>query len=112
MPCCALAAFIVGQIVIGFDGFKRFVLGRPIGQEQIKNNPASEWLLFGGANTATIAASALRRRLPARWIAVAAALEVVLAMGAVYGLRAHRNHLNDSSRAAAECRRGAVWQSQ
>jgi hypothetical protein len=112
MPCCALAAFIIGQIVIGFDAFKRFVLGRPIGQEEIKNNPASEWLLFGGSGAAEVSAPALRIKMPIRWIAVAAALEIVLAMGAVYGVRTHRGHMNDASRAAAECRRGAIWQSR
>ena len=24
MPCCALAAFILGQVLIGLDGIKRF----------------------------------------------------------------------------------------
>lgn len=114
MPCCALAAFIVGQIVIGFDAFKRFVFGRSPADEEIRNNPATEWLLFARAGHPEAGAAPLRPAragLSLRWLAIAGALEITLAMGAVYGLRAH--HQNDSSRAAAvECRRGAFWQSK
>ena len=42
MPCCALAAFILGQILIGLDGIKRFF---GIAVSAAPDNPATQWRL-------------------------------------------------------------------
>jgi hypothetical protein len=84
MPCCAFAAFILGQILIGFDALKRFVLGRSASATEIAVNPATEWRL----GVAAIAAPA-RKHSSFRWLALAASIEVALMLGAGYGLRAH-----------------------
>ncbi len=110
MPCCALAAFVVGQIVIGFDAFKRFVLGARYAPKEPDVNPAAQWLLFAPGREETRAARGLR---PLRWVAAAAALEVVLTAGAAYALRAHRAHPSaGDQRVVQECRRGIPWQLQ
>lgn len=92
MPCCAFAAFILGQILIGFDAVKRFVLGR---STPAVVNPATEWRL--GAPTAV----ASRSRYSLKWFAIAAPIEIALVLGAGYGLRAHRDHANEASALSA-----------
>src|SRR5581483_11375771 len=110
MPCCALAAFIVGQIVIGFDAFKRFVLGSRYSPREADVNAATDWLLFSPARGGIRAA---RPPKPLRWLAAAAALEIFLTAGAAYALREHRTHAaGGERRVAQECRRGTLWQSQ
>ena len=84
MPCCALAAFIVGQVLIGLDGIKRFF---GIAASAAPDNPATQWRL--GA-VATPPRSS--RRLGFRWAAVVAILEIALMAGGTYGLRAHFGH--------------------
>jgi len=81
MPCCALAAFILGQILIGLDGIKRF-LG--IAVSAPPDNPATQWR--PGAIT-TPPKSSLR--LGFRWAAVVAVVEIALVAGGAYGLHAH-----------------------
>lgn len=91
MPCCAFAAFILGQILIGFDAIKRFVLGRSASVADIAVNPATEWRLGAPRNVASSG-----RRYPLGWLAVAASLEIALMLGAGYGLRAHLAHHHTS----------------
>ena len=81
MPCCALAAFILGQVLIGLDGMKRFF---GIAASAAPDNSATEWRL-GGVTTPR--KSSLR--LGFRWAAVVAILEIALVAGGAYGLRAH-----------------------
>lgn len=85
MPCCAFAAFIVGQILIGLDAFKRLVLRRSSSPDDIPINPASEWRLGAPA----YAMGRARSPSALRWLAVAGSLEIVLALGAAYALRSH-----------------------
>jgi len=88
MPCCAFAAFIISQIVLGFGAFKRFVLRRDDSLEDAPSNPATEWRLNGGASA--IAPHA--RRFGFRTLAFAASLEILLGVGAFYGYHLHAHH--------------------
>ena len=94
MPCCALAAFILGQVLIGLDGIKRFF---GIAASATPNNPATEWRL----NRIAPARNS-RPRLGVRWAAVVAILEIALVAGGAYGLRAHFGHGHDSALAQIE----------
>jgi hypothetical protein len=86
MPCCAFAAFIISQIVLGFGAIKKFVLRSPDDLHQAPNNPATEWRLVGGAPAV---AAAPVRRFGVRALAFAASIEILLAVGALYGYHAH-----------------------
>jgi hypothetical protein len=99
MPCCAFAAFILSQIIVGLAAIKNFVLNRPADSlESIPDNPATEWRLV--RDTATMpsitATSGSTLRLPLglsfRTIAIAASIEVLLVSGSAYGLLLHRHH--------------------
>jgi hypothetical protein len=92
MPCCAFAAFIVGQILIGFDAFKRFVLRGHATTAAAVVNPATEWRLG-----APMIASRTRSRFAFKWIAIAAPIEIALMLGAGYGLRDHVAHMHGAS---------------
>jgi hypothetical protein len=91
MPCCAFAAFIVGQILLGFDALKRFVFGGSFGVE-VADNPATEWRLDGVASAAGPDKTIHRRGPGARWFAVAAVIEMALLFGGAYGIRSHFQH--------------------
>lgn len=98
MPCCALAAFILGQVLIGLDGVKRFF---GIAASATPNNPATEWRPNGIPHPRKS-----RLRLGIRWAAVVGILEIALVAGGAYGLRAHFGHGHDSNPAQIEqCRR-------
>ena len=91
MPCCAFAAFIVSQIVLGFGVIKRFVLRSGDRLDDALSNPATEWRLIGGPPALTGPQSS--RRLGVRTLAIAASIEIVLAIGAAYGYQLHtQNH--------------------
>ena len=94
MPCCALAAFILGQVLIGLDGIKRFV---GIAASGTPNNPATEWRLNSIARPRKS-----RPRVGVRWAAVVAILEIALVAGGAYGLRAHFGTGHDSNLAQIE----------
>jgi hypothetical protein len=87
MPCCAFAAFIVGQILLGLNAVKRFFFGASSNAD-VPDNPATQWRLSGAGPT-TIARAPMRGRLGPRWIAVAAVIEIALMTGGAYALRAH-----------------------
>jgi len=89
-----LAAFILGQVLIGLDGIKRFF---GIAASAAPDNPATEWRL--GTVTTPRKPSA---RLGFRWAAVVAVLEIALVAGGTYGLRAHFGHGHDSNLAQIE----------
>lgn len=91
MPCCAFAAFIVGQILLGLNAVERFVFGASSIIE-VPDNPATQWRLFGVDSTAIAARATLRHRLGPRWIAVVAAVEIALLTGCAVTLRAHLTH--------------------
>jgi hypothetical protein len=100
MPCCAFAAFIVSQIVLGFSAFKKLLLRSGDSADEAPNNPATEWRLIGGAPA--IAATPIRR-FGIRALALAASIEIVIAAGAAYGyhLHAHHHHHDLASVASA-----------
>ena len=88
MPCCAFAAFIISQIVLGFGAIKRFVLRSEDSLSDAPNNPATEWRLNG----ASVAIAPSRRRFEMRALGFAASIEILLALGAVYGYHLHSHH--------------------
>ena len=94
MPCCALAAFILGQVLIGVDGIKRFF---GIAASATPNNPATDW-----RPNSIPPARKSPLRLGVRWAAVVAILEIALVGGGAYGLRAHFGHGHDSHPAQIE----------
>ena len=100
MPCCAFAAFIVSQVVLGFGVFKRFVLRSDDAFDDEPSNSATEWRLIGGAPAL---AAPSRRRYGLRILAIAAPIEILLAIGAAYGyhLHAHHHHRDLASVASA-----------
>jgi hypothetical protein len=89
MPCCAFAAFIVSQIVLGFAAIKRSVLGPGDDLNDVSSNPATEWRLIGGAPALPLRP---RRRVGLPTLALAASVEIMLAAGAVYGYHLHAHH--------------------
>jgi hypothetical protein len=95
MPCCAFAAFILGQVLIGLDAFKRFVLRRSDSAVELPINPATVWRLDGGVSSMP-AAPASRARHGIRWLAVAASLEIALVTLGAYGVGTVKHHLQGS----------------
>ncbi len=89
MPCCAFAAFIVSQIVLGFTVIKKSVLRSGDDLNEVSINPATEWRLIGGAPALPLPA---RRRVGLLTLALAASIEILLAAGAVYGYHLHAHH--------------------
>jgi hypothetical protein len=94
MPCCAFAAFILSQVVLGFGALKRFVLRSDGAFDDAPSNSATEWRLIGGAPAL---AEPSRRRYGWRMLAIAASVEILIAIGAAYGyhLHVHHHHHND-----------------
>jgi len=90
MPCCAFAAFIVSQVVLGFGVIERFLLRSGDTLDDTASNPATEWHLIGG--TPAPAAPPSSRRLGLRALAIAASIEILLALGAAYGYQLHTTH--------------------
>ena len=99
MPCCAFAAFIISQVVLGFGAIKGFVLRSGDTLDDAPSNPATEWRLIGDTSVLTAPSS---RRFGLRTLAIAASIEILLAIGAAYGyhLRTHRHHHHDLTRFA------------
>jgi hypothetical protein len=94
MPCCAFAAFILGQVLIGFDAFKRFVLRRSDTIGNLPINRVTEWRLEVGEASSRLAPAKSRSRLGIRWLAAAGSIEIALVAGGAYGIRTHweRHH--------------------
>jgi hypothetical protein len=91
MPCCAFAACLVAQLLFGARALKRALLGGDDGLEA--RNPAVEWRL-DAAGAMPVAGA--RPASPWPWgqrslrgFALAAALEVLIAVGAIYGMVKH-----------------------
>ena len=103
MPCCAFAAFLFGQLVLGFAVIKRAVLGRNAESER-QTNAAVEWRL-GEHGRSTPSKTLWRpRRLAMPLFALAALLEIALLFGAIYGVRAHLGHAHHEVVEAASVR--------
>lgn len=105
MPCCAFAAFIVGQILVGLNAAKRFLFGASADAE-VRANPATEWSLSGGAPVPSSAAKPAIRLHGTRWFAVAAVIETALVLGGAYGLHAHFAHHAAAHHQAASLHKG------
>lgn len=93
MPCCAFAAFIISQIVLGFGAFKRFVLRRDDSVEAAPNNPATEWRLNAAAPALSAPPSRGFGICGIRALAFATSIEILLAVGAAYGYHRHAHHV-------------------
>src|SRR2546430_1877257 len=89
MPCCAFAAFIISEIVLGFGALRRFVLKSGDDLDEAPSNPATEWRLIGAAPAF---ATPPARRFGMRTFAIATSIEVLLAVGAAYGYHLHSHH--------------------
>jgi hypothetical protein len=90
MPCCAFAAAVIGQLLLVVRAVKRWLLGE---SADATRNAAVEWRLDGGSpiiETPRVSWLASRRVLGG--LAIAAALEIALVAGAVYGLVDHFGH--------------------
>jgi hypothetical protein len=93
MPCCAFAAFIISQVVLGFGAFKRLVLRSGDELNDAPSNPATEWRLIGAA-PALVGPPV--RRFATRTLALAASIEILLAIGAYgYHMHSHHHHHHD-----------------
>lgn len=97
MPCCAFAAFILAQILIGLDAIKRFALGRSHTPNDLPVNPSTEWRLIKDESSNRISPTPSKLRLRVGWIAAAASIEIALTIGGVYGLRSHLTHHHNTS---------------
>jgi hypothetical protein len=95
MPCCAFAAFVVSQIVLGFGAVKKFLLRSTDSVDEAPNNPATEWRLIGGA------AAPAPRRFGIRALALAGSIEMALMAGAAYGYHHHMSHHDNLAGAAS-----------
>jgi hypothetical protein len=94
MPCCAFAAAIVGQLILAFGAVKRALFGGPQGGV-VARNAAVEWRLDSPARPSLAAAPRfawLRSRRAIGGLAFAAALELLIIFGAVYGFMEHLGH--------------------
>ncbi|HUY27700.1 MAG TPA: hypothetical protein VMV27_09805 [Candidatus Binataceae bacterium] len=89
MPCCAFAAFIISQIVLGYGAIKRLWLNSADSLDEAPSNPATEWRLIAGAPALAAGAN---RRFGVRTLVLAASIEILLALGALYGYRLHAHH--------------------
>jgi len=94
MPCCAFAACIVGQLILAFGAVKRALFGAdPDGIAT--RNAAVEWRLDSPAAPSLGDAPRwawLRSRRAIGGLALAAALEMLIIFGAVYGIVEHLGH--------------------
>jgi hypothetical protein len=101
MPCCAFAAFIVSQVILGFRVIKRFMLRSGDTLDDAPSNPATEWRLIGG--TPALTAPQSSRRFGRRTLAIAASLEILLTIGAAYGYHLHtqQHHQHDMASVAS-----------
>jgi hypothetical protein len=95
MPCCAFAACIVAQLLLGLRAIKRAVFGPGAG-EFAARNIAVEWRLDSApAVSRDLAPESygwLRGRRSLRGLALATALGVVIVLGAIYGVVEHLGH--------------------
>lgn len=95
MPCCAFAACIVAQLILGVRAVKRALFGGAADAFTARNS-AVEWRLDSAAATSVDVASPslawLRDRRSLRFLVLAAGFEVVIVVGAIYGVVEHLGH--------------------
>jgi hypothetical protein len=94
MPCCAFAACIVAQLLLAVRAIRRTLLGQRAGGAT-ESNIAVEWRLDSVTPSLALA-PALGGRLPGRralrGLALVAAVELLLVLGAIYGVAEHLGH--------------------
>jgi hypothetical protein len=87
MPCCAFAACIVAQLLLGVRAMKRAIFGQGAG-ESAARNLAVEWRLdpvaAPSSDLAPAFAAGFLSRRSLRGLALAAALEIVIVLGAIW----------------------------
>ena len=92
MPCCAFAACIVGQLILLVGGVKGALFGRPAAPR----NTAVEWRLDAAnalARSPMLSSAGWRpSRRALRGLALAAALELAIVLGVIYGVFEHLGH--------------------
>jgi len=98
MPCCAFAAFILSQVVLGFGVVKRLVLRSGDTINDVPANPATQWRLIGSIPEVPAPSG---RRLGLRTIAFAASIEMAFGFGAIYGYHRHAQHHHHHQRPLA-----------
>ena len=99
MPCCAFAAFIISQVVLGLGAVRRFLFRTGDALDDAPSNPATEWRLNGPSLAATS-----NRRFGIRALAIAASIEILLATGAAYGYHLHMHHHHHALASVASTR--------
>ena len=87
MPCCAFAAFVIGQFILAYAAVKRTLFGVVVDER----NAAVEWRLDAPIAAAPRPAL-LRSRRAIGGLALAAAVELLLIFGAIHGLTEHLRH--------------------
>lgn len=92
MPCCAFAAAIVGQLMLGLGAVRRVLFGGDGGSAA--RNDVVEWRLDSSYSPAVEASPrwAWARRFGVRGLAIAAVVELLILFGAVYGVAEHFGH--------------------
>ena len=93
MPCCALAACIVGQFVLAFHALRRALFGAP--DETTLRNSAVEWRLDAEAAPSLAPARRpawLKSRRAVGGLALAAVVELLIVLGGIYGVIEHFGH--------------------
>ena len=104
MPCCAFAAFLFSQLILGVAAVRRIVLGARA-ESRSQTNAAVEWRLLGSGGAAMIQPTSWRpRRLSLPIFALAALIELAVLCGAIYGVRAHLGHTHHESADATSTR--------
>jgi hypothetical protein len=102
MPCCAFAALVFAQLVWAVRKVGGRLLGMPA--DEPGRNTSVEWRLGDTAPASDAPASRTRRSL--RLVALAAAVEILLVVGAIYGVVGHfrgaHHHHQDVTAGASE----------
>jgi hypothetical protein len=93
MPCCAFAAFLFSQLVLGLAAIKRIVLPSRA-ESRAQTNAVVEWRLAEPGRTASSSAIRRPRRLSMPIVALAALLELALLCGTIYSVRVHLGHVH------------------
>ena|SRR5438552_1950776 len=95
MPCCAFAACIVGQLILLVGAVKGALFGRGAAAPTARN-AAVEWRLDAAnavaPNDRPSSAGWRPSRMALRGLALAAALELAIVLGVIYGVFEHHGH--------------------
>jgi hypothetical protein len=94
LPCCAFAAAIVAQLLVGLGVVKRVLFGAD--EASTSRNPVVEWRLEPVSARRVGPPATSSARLLGRWslrgLAFAAAIEAAIVLGVAYGLLEHAGH--------------------